>query len=114
MTGPFLTRLRWALAVVAALSTSTASAEPITITAGRFVIASGDPPFFQFVGADGFALNGGFPRIGISPQRTCSRGCPPGTVVNMSAVAGGGNHHSFIFARKHVRLARQRNAISTR
>jgi hypothetical protein len=89
MTGPFLTRLRWALAVVAALSTSSASAEPITITAGRFVIASGDPPFFLFVGTDGFALNAGFPSIGTSPQRTCSRGCAPGTVVNLSAVAGG-------------------------
>jgi hypothetical protein len=93
MTGPFLSRLRWA-AAVAALSAGTAWADPITVTSGRFVISDSGPPFFMFAGADGFVLSAGFPSIGISPQRTCFTGCAPGTVVNLSAVAGG--EHAFI------------------
>jgi hypothetical protein len=38
MTGPFLSRLRWAVAVVT-LSASYASADPITVTSGRFDIS---------------------------------------------------------------------------
>jgi hypothetical protein len=71
------------------------SADPVTVTAGRFNILWDDPTYFVFSGTDGFALNARIPAgpatpwAPISPQRTCYPGCAPGTPLNLGAVAGG-------------------------
>jgi hypothetical protein len=62
-------------------------ADPVTVTSGLFVVAWDDPTSFLFLGADGFFLRAYSPMT-ISPQQRCIRGCAPGTVLDMSAVAG--------------------------
>jgi PEP-CTERM motif len=95
MIGALLTRSRQVLCVVLLCSVSGVPslwAEPVTVTSGLFVVAWDDPNFFHFSGTDGFFLNGGFFSMASSPQQTCMFGapvCAPGTVVDMSAVAGG-------------------------
>jgi hypothetical protein len=76
-------------ALLSAATVPSADAEPITVTSGQLGVAWDDPNFFAFFGPDGFALRGLF--FGASsPQQTCFTGCLPGTIVNLSAVAGGG------------------------
>jgi hypothetical protein len=92
MIRPLLIRTLSFLAVATVFFGNQVAAEPITVTSGVFAIPDDDVTFFRFFGADGFALNGGFVPITISTQRTCqflNPGCPPGTVINLSAVAGG-------------------------
>jgi hypothetical protein len=88
MTGPFLTHLVRALTVTALLSTSSASAEPITVTAGSFISPEDSPPGFSFVG-DRLVLSAFPPLVTRSPRGPCVSGCLPGTAVDMSTVAGG-------------------------
>jgi hypothetical protein len=65
------------------------SAEPVTVTSGRFTVAWDDPTFFQFAGTDGFVLNSVVVRAPVSPQRACRFGCATGTSLNLGTVAGG-------------------------
>jgi hypothetical protein len=69
---------------------SSARADTIPITSGTFTVAWDDPSSFELFGPAGFALSGLFIRVASSPQDTCFSGCAPGTVINLSSVAGGG------------------------
>jgi|SRR5688572_11108739 len=94
MTGALLTRrLRvasMAAVLFAAGSVATLGAEPIRVTSGFFHQPDDDPTYFEFFGTDGFVLASLFIPTFISPHLTCARGgCTPGTLLNMSAVAGG-------------------------
>jgi hypothetical protein len=76
---------------------SPAWADPIVVTSGNLNVAWDDPSSFEVVGADGFDVAGLFIFV-RSPQDLCFRGCPPGTRVNMSALAGSGSdiiHNDF-------------------
>ena len=70
---------------------SSARADTIPVTSGGLTIAWDDPSSFVLFGPGGFALSGLFIRIPSSPQDTCFSGCTPGTVINLSSVAGGGS-----------------------
>jgi PEP-CTERM motif-containing protein len=74
-----------------ASSVASLRADPIVVTSGRFATSTNEPTGFQFFGADGFFLGGIFPLVPTWPSLVCSTftGCAPGTVVNMSTVAGG-------------------------
>jgi hypothetical protein len=92
MSRALLTRSISFLALATFLFANSASAEPITVTSGLFAIPDDGPSFFRFFGADGFVLRAGFVPVPVSTQITCDvtlRGCAPGTVINLSAVAGG-------------------------
>jgi hypothetical protein len=92
MIDVFLTRSVRVLATAAVLAAVTVPdlrAEPIAVTSGRFVVPWDDPSSFAFFGSDGFVLRGLFVLVPSSPQRTCLPGCPGGTALDMSAVAGG-------------------------
>jgi hypothetical protein len=95
MIGAFLSRSRQVLGVAFLCSVSGVPslwAEPVTVTSGLFVVAWDDPNFFHFAGTDGFFLSGGFFEMASSPQQTCMFGrpvCAPGTIVELSARAGG-------------------------
>jgi len=94
MTRTLLTRRLWGTTVAAVLfsmaSVVTVRADPIRITSGQFVLPDDDASFFEFFGTDGFVLKGLFIPTPISPHRTCiEAACTPGTIVEMSAVAGG-------------------------
>ena len=67
-----------------------AVAEPIVVTSGSAGIAWDDPSGFSLIAPDGFLLNGFFTRVASSPQSACFNGCAAGTVVNLSAIMGGG------------------------
>ena len=60
----------------------------MTVTSGQLVLPWDDPSYFSFVGV-GLALSSGFIYTPSSPWRTCLSGCRPGTVLDMSALAGG-------------------------
>ena len=74
-----------------ASSVASLRADPIVVTSGGFATSVNEPTGFQFLGADGFFLGGIFPLLPTWPGLVCSTftGCAPGTVVNMSTVAGG-------------------------
>jgi PEP-CTERM motif-containing protein len=74
-----------------ASSVASLRADPIVIASGQFATAVNGPTFYQLFGTDGFVLGGIFPLLPSSPRLTCPTvtGCAPGTIVNMSAVAGG-------------------------
>jgi len=80
-------RLLLATLLVFGISPSVARADPIAVTSGSLNIAWDDPSSFRVFGA-GFELSGLFVGVTSSPQRTCFAGCLPGTMVNLSAVAG--------------------------
>jgi hypothetical protein len=89
--------IRW-LRISAAVGLSLAttvpslSADPLTVTSGRFSVVWDDPTFFQFAGTDGFVLNAVSLRVPVSPQQAChprEGGCAPGTSLDLGAVAGG-------------------------
>jgi hypothetical protein len=80
-------RLLVAALLVLSIPPSAARADPIALTAGSLNIAWDDPSSFRVFGA-GFELSGLFVGVTSSPQRTCFAGCLPGTVLNLSAVAG--------------------------
>ena len=67
-----------------------ARGEPITVTSGQMTLPWDDPSHFSLVAANGLAFSGLFVRVPVSPQGACFTGCVPGTVVNMSSIAGGG------------------------
>ena len=82
-----------ALLVLGVLAFSTgvvprANADPVTVTSGQLVLPWDDPSYFSFLGI-GLALSSGFIYTPSSPWRTCLSGCRPGTVLDMSALAGG-------------------------
>jgi hypothetical protein len=94
MTRALLTRRLWGTILAAVLfcvvSVGTVRADPIRITSGEFLLPDDDPSFFHFAGTDGFVLGGLFIPTAISPYRTCIENpCTPGTIVNLSATAGG-------------------------
>ena len=89
MARVLLTRSFSFLALATLLFASSASADPIVVTSGQFVVPDDDADFFQFFGADGFVLGGLFSVLQSSPFLTCIPGCSAGTVVNLSTVAGG-------------------------
>lgn len=68
-------------------------ADPVTVTGGSLTVAWDDPSGFLVVG-EGFRVSGFFVGIAQSPQQFCFSGCLPGSVINMSAVAGGGTGFS--------------------
>jgi PEP-CTERM motif len=72
-------------------SVASLRADPIVVTSGQFRTDVNEATFFQFFGADGFVLGGIFPLVATTPRLVCSTftGCAPGTIVNMSTVAGG-------------------------
>jgi hypothetical protein len=80
-------RLLIAALLVFGISPSIARADPIALTSGNLNIAWDDPSSFRVFGP-GFELSGLFVGVTNSPQRTCALGCLPGTVVNLSALAG--------------------------
>ena len=91
MTAGLLIRSLRVLGVIVLLSATTgpsAHAEPITVTSGQLTVAWDHANSFQFFGANGFALSGLF-FFASSPQQACFTGCLVGTIVNLSAVAGG-------------------------
>jgi hypothetical protein len=88
MIGALLTRSLRVLGAAALCSVSGVPslwADPVTVTSGQFVVAWSGPTSFEFVGTDGFYLNGATSWLVSSPGHS---GGPPGTVVDMSAVAG--------------------------
>ena len=92
MTHGVLTRGIRVIGIAALWSASAltgVSADPITVTSGLFVSPEDSPPGFRFLGTDGFVLVGHNPRVSASPRDPCVSGCLPGTMVNMSTVAGG-------------------------
>ena len=89
MTRPFVARLGLALTLVALPCATTASADPVVVTSGLFQIASDNPPYFRFFGEGGFELSGIFPTIQSSPFLTCFVGCPGGSNLDMTTLAGG-------------------------
>jgi PEP-CTERM motif len=94
VTSAFVTRSLRVLAIAvlgSASSVASLRADPILVTSGRFATAVNEPTGFQFFGVDGFFLGGIFPLVSTFPRLVCSTftGCAPGTVVNMSTVAGG-------------------------
>ena len=92
MTGVFLTRrLRVVLliALCSTVATPSLHAEPITVTSGELRIGWDNPTSFRFFAENGFQLGGIFVATVSSPWQRCFTGCLPGTVVDMSAVAGG-------------------------
>jgi PEP-CTERM motif len=65
-------------------------ADSIVVTSGQFRTDVNEATGFQFFGADGFVLGGIFPLLPTTPRLVCPlAGCAPGTIVNMSTVAGG-------------------------
>jgi len=80
-------RLLVAALLVFGISPSVVRADPIALTSGSLNVAWDDPSNFRVFGA-GFELSGLFVGVTSSPQRTCALGCLPGTVVNLSALAG--------------------------
>ncbi len=94
MTSAFLTPALRALTIAIfcwASSVAIARADPIVVTSGQFATSVNEPTGFQFFGAHGFVLAGIFPLLSTWPDLVCSTstGCAPGTVVDMSTVAGG-------------------------
>ena len=92
MSCSVLTRRLLISAIVGAslvTTTSSLSAEPISVTSGYFYIAWDDPTDFELAGTDGFVLNATESFAPISPQEVCFQGCAPGTSLNIGAVAGG-------------------------
>jgi hypothetical protein len=65
-----------------------ARADPITVRSGEATVRWGGPSHFELKG-DRFHLGSVFVSVPMSPQEICSRGCAPGTSVNLSAVMGG-------------------------
>jgi hypothetical protein len=91
MTTSFATRLLKVMSIAAvwsAVSPLNLWADPIVVTSGRFE-AGARGTGFQFFGADGFSLSASFPDVLKSPAGTCAAGCAFGTLLDMSAVAGG-------------------------
>jgi hypothetical protein len=76
-------------AVCSASSVPSLWAEPITVTSGQLILRWDDPPGFVFFGADGFIVGGESFLASSSPRQPCMQGCTPGTLVNLSVVAGG-------------------------
>jgi PEP-CTERM motif len=77
---------------------SPAWADPIVVTSGNLNVPWDDPSSFEVVGANGFDVAGLFISV-RSPQDLCFRGCPLGTRVNMSALAGSDSdiiHNDFL------------------
>jgi PEP-CTERM motif len=72
-------------------SVASLRADSIVVTSGRLTIPVDEATGFQFFGADGFVLGGIFPLLPTWPRLVCPTvaGCAPGTIVNMSTVAGG-------------------------
>ncbi len=66
-----------------------ARADTLAVTSGQVIVAWDDPPFLRLQG-EGLHLFSGFFSVPESPQQTCFSGCVPGTIVNLSAVMGGG------------------------
>jgi PEP-CTERM motif-containing protein len=94
VTSAFLTRPLRVLTIASlgwVSSVASVRADSIVVTSGQFATAVNEPTGYQFFGADGFVLAGIFPLISRYPQLRCPTvtGCAPGTVVNMSTVAGG-------------------------
>ena len=92
MTSSLLTRLL-RVAVAAGLLFAgpvvTLHADPIRVTSGGFSELSEGPPSFAFFGTDGFTLIGDSSPVPISPRGTCQQGCTPGTLLDLTTVAGG-------------------------
>jgi hypothetical protein len=84
-----------ALGVSLVTTAASLSAEPVTVTSGRFNVVWDDPTYFEFSGTDGFVLNSfiplgpASPGAPQSPQRTCYTGCAAGTSLDLGTVAGG-------------------------
>jgi hypothetical protein len=79
-----------AVATLGVLDVAVARADPLTVTSGQLIVRWDDPSGFAFFGPDGFELNALFIRVPTSAQQSCFDGCAPGTLVNLSATAGGG------------------------
>jgi hypothetical protein len=97
MAGQFVSRSLRVLssaALLAAVSTSNAWADPIVVTSGQLEFGRG-PAFDAFLkisGLDGFSL--GAAVVPINVALGCSTGgCHPGDVVNLSLVGGAGSGH---------------------